>query len=166
MSTITSVQMRPPTAAWLPHLPPADAAQRASQQVVVFRSGDDVEEAVAQVIVRKMLHHTSGRTSPLHSSPQVPAEISMWVGDSACLSGLFTAATTLIEDERAVNSEHYVERMLEFTSGRVSTETSFMLSSLSGRLGVGEEEEEEEVTTDMMRFTSGRLPRLSRDESP
>jgi hypothetical protein len=159
--------MRPPTGTWLPHLPSADAAQRASQQVVVFRSGDDVEEADAEVMGRfKMLHHTSGRTSPLHSPPQVPAEICMWVGDSVCLSGLFTAATKLIEDKRADNSEHYVERMLEFTSGRVSTETSFMLSSLSGRLGVCQEKEEEEVTTDMMRFTSGRLPRLSRDEYP
>lgn len=154
--------MRPPTGTWLPHIPSLDAAQRASQQVVVFRSGDDVDVAGAQAIGRKMMHHTSGRMSPLDHSPQGSVEICMWVGDSACLGGFFTAASELI-GERAFNSEHYVERMLEYTSGRVSKGTSFMLSHLSGRLGFGEEEE---ATTDMMRFTSGRLPRSSRDESP
>ena len=142
-----------------------------SQQVLVLSTGDDddVFDLDPQL---KMLHETSGRVS------QPKSVVCIWLeGTELQLIEDFLKGIQdiLLRAESRRHPEHYVERMLEFTSGRASRSTSsssamsFMLHSSSGRRLSEEFEEEGQATTDMMRFTSGRREkpsaRVSREEN-
>jgi hypothetical protein len=109
----------------------------------------------------RMMDETSGR-SP--RNVKAGTEICLRTDDHLLLSNILQE----IEGRAGVarNPEHYLERMLHSTSGRVARTQRFMLHYSSGRIessGSSEGGEEgADVTTDMMRFTSGRVPRPPR----
>jgi hypothetical protein len=148
-----------------------EQASGLSQQVLVISTGDDDDDFDLAPQIR-MLDETSGRV------PQTKSVVCVWLdGPELQLLEDFLKGIQdkLLHAESRRNPEHYVERMLEFTSGRASRSssassiTSFMLQFSSGRRILEEFEEEGQTTTDMMRFTSGRrekpLARASREEN-
>jgi hypothetical protein len=150
-----------------------EQASDPSQQVLVLSTGDDDDEDGLDLAPQlKMLHETSGRAS------QPKSAVCIWLdGPELQLLGDFLKGIQdmLLRAESRRNPEHYIERMLDFTSGRASRSSSasstmsFMLHISSGRRISEEFEEEGQTTTDMMRFTSGRrekpLARASREEN-
>jgi hypothetical protein len=149
-----------------------EQASDLSQQVLVLSTSDDDDNDFDLAPQLKMLHETSGRVS------QPKSAVCIWLdGPELQLLEDFLKGIQdmLLHAESRRNPEHYVERMLEFTSGRASRSssassiTSFMLHSSSGRRLSEEFEEEGQTTTDMMRFTSGRrekpFARVSREEN-
>jgi hypothetical protein len=95
--------------------------------------------------------------SPINHQVCTEYEVLLFTDEPELLSSCSDALSQLIEMQGNHNSEHYIERMLHFTSGR--------LHLSKGEAG-SEGEEGGSQTTDMMRYTSGRVDRLSRGESP
>jgi hypothetical protein len=97
--------------------------------------------------------------SPINHQVCTEYEVLLFTDEPELLSSCSDALSQLIAMQGNHNSEHYIEctRMLHFTSGRLQ---------LSKEEEGSEGEEGGSQTTDMMRYTSGRVGRLSRDESP
>jgi hypothetical protein len=147
-----------------------------ARQTLVIRVSSSAEADVEDVGASqlRMMHESSGRVPGNSNAAVVPAEICLFSGgadDDLFLADLSGEIQMRIGIKR--NPEHYLERMLDFTSGRVSPPQRFMLHHSSGRAEhsarLEREEASNEVTMDMLRFTSGRKsssPPLSEGDSP
>jgi hypothetical protein len=131
------------------------------QHLVICLGGRADSEDDDHVPRMRMMDETNGR------SPRVVkagTEICLSTDDHLLLSNILQDIVGHAGIAR--NPEHYLERMLHSTSGRVARTQRFMLNHSSGRVEYLESsdggEDGADVTTDMMRFTSGRVPRPPR----
>lgn len=135
------------------------------EQHLAISFGDTAasQDDIGKVLHVRMMDETSGRVPPKIANG---TEIVLRAHELEFLSNLLEELNELRGVRR--DPEHYVERMLHVTSGRVGHAHRFMLHHSSGRAERSsrnsECSEEGEVTMDMMRFTSGRAsfpPRFS-----
>jgi hypothetical protein len=123
------------------------AADLIDEQVLVLTAGNDECEGEDSVPRTKMSDETSGRVP-------IKMEIGIWMEDPVWLGELTEGLEQFCKQRRVQDTELYLERMLEVTSGRVEKTVFMMLHNANGRA----ERIEGSPTTDMMRFTSGRRP--------
>lgn len=142
------------SAACSAHIRPHDPAHPP-----VLSSGSALGFAEEVLVIRPGDSRVGGRISP----PVMPSpindqvcteyEVLLFTEEPELLLSFSDGLNELIESD----SEQYVKRMLDFTSGRLQ---------ISKEEEGSEGEEVGSQTTDMMRYTSGRASRPSRDESP
>lgn len=185
LTAIASAEMRDAPQQDKPFLPSAEPSAGLQTLVICVGGSTAVDGENDGGDLLRMMDESSGRVSRTRmmeeSSGRVPGKIVTKMGSRTeiCLcavdedGGLFLAnLLEEVQDRIGIerNPEHYLERMLDITSGRSDRPLRFMLHHSSGRRQPSDwEEEGGGVTTDMMRFTSGRQPRPSRfseEDSP
>jgi hypothetical protein len=126
---------------------------------LVLSSGTGLRFAEEVLVIRPGDSRVGGRISPpimpspINDQVCTEYEVLLFTEEPELLSSFLDGLNELIES----HSEHYVKRMLDFTSGRLQ---------ISKEEEGSEGEETGSQTSDMMRYTSGRVSRPSRDESP
>jgi hypothetical protein len=142
------------SAACSAHIRPHDPAHP-----LVLSSGTALRFAEEVLVIRPGDSRVGGRISPpimpspINDQVCTEYEVLLFTEEPELLLSFSDGLKELIES----NSEHYIERMLDFTSGRLQ---------ISKEESGSEGEEAGSQTTDMMRYTSGRASRPSRDEPP
>ena len=137
---------------------------RSSFEGIVFKarvSFDAIDLQECLVLTTKQDEDTMPRTKMSdETSGRVPRnmEIGIWLEDSLSLNELLEGLEQFCKVKQVRDPELYMERMLHVSSGRVEP-LLMMLHHSGGRASASSKAQLEEVmTTDMMRFTSGRRP--------
>lgn len=165
LTAIVSSEMRDAPQQDKPFLPSAEPGAACQTLVICVGSSvasDGEEDGGGQL---RMMDESSGRV-PGKNDTKMGARTEICLYADGVDGGLFLAdLSEEVQDRIGIerNPEHFLERMLDMTSGRADRTQRFMLHHSSGRSERSDwEEEGGDVTTDMMRFTSGRQPRPPR----